>query len=280
MAENKMSGAITKATGAVAKATKPTMQSYLKSMEGEIKKALPSVITPERFTRMTLTALSSNPQLAETTPKSFLAAVMNCAALGLEPNTPMGEAWLIPSRNKNVLETRFEIGYKGLLSLAWRSGEIISITAEEVCENDNFSYSLGLNPTLEHTPAISDRGKPIFYYATFHLKSGGYGFKVMSVEQIREHAKKYSKSANSSYSPWNTDFDSMAKKTVLKKLLRTAPIKAEMARSLAADETIKHSISDDMSLVPDETEFVDVEPVAETLADEAPVEGVVEEVKE
>ena len=92
MAENKMSGAITKATGAVAKATKPTMQSYIKSMEGEIKKALPSVITPERFTRMTLTALSSNPQLAETTPKSFLAAVMNCAALGLEPNTPMGEA--------------------------------------------------------------------------------------------------------------------------------------------------------------------------------------------
>lgn len=280
MAENKMSGAITKATGAVAKAQPRSMKDYVQSMSKEIERALPSVITPERFTRMTLTALSSNPQLAETTPKSFLAGMMNCASLGLEPNSPLGEAWLIPTRNKGVLETRFEIGYRGILSLAWRSGEITSITAEVVREGDDFEFELGLEPKLRHIPARSGRGEPIYYYACFSTKDNGRAFKVMSIEEVREHAKKYSKSANSSYSPWTTDFDAMAKKTLIKAVLKYAPIKVELARNLAADGTIKHSISSDMSSIPDETSYIDVEPVVENSANETPVEGVVEEVKE
>lgn len=68
----------------------PTMQQYIKQMEGEIKKALPSVMTPERFTRITLSALSTNPKLAQCTPQSFLGAMMTAAQLGLEPNTRLG----------------------------------------------------------------------------------------------------------------------------------------------------------------------------------------------
>ena len=264
MAENKMSGAITKATGAVAKAQPKTMKDYVQSMSTEIAKALPSVITPERFTRMTLTAISNNPQLAECTPKSFLGAMMSAAQLGVEPNTPLGQAYLLPYRNKGVLECQFQLGYKGLLDLAWRSGEIISIYAETVYENDEFHYNLGLSPDLVHIPATENRGNPIFYYAVFKTKAGGCGFKVMSIEDIRAHAKKYSKASGSSYSPWNTNFDEMAKKTVLKAVLKYCPLKTEFHRDLAADTTIKTELSEDMSMGKDETDYIDVE------AEEAP----------
>ena len=88
-----------------------TMQDYIKKMQGEIAKALPSVLTPERFTRITLSALSTNPKLAQTTPKSFLGAMMTAAQLGMEPNTPLGQAYLIPFKNHGVLECQFQLGY-------------------------------------------------------------------------------------------------------------------------------------------------------------------------
>jgi len=87
-----MSGVIQNAVKNSVNAGKPTtMQDYINKMKGEIAKALPSVITPERFTRMVLSALSTTPKLAECTPKSFLGAMMNAAQLGLEPNTPLGQ---------------------------------------------------------------------------------------------------------------------------------------------------------------------------------------------
>ena len=93
-----------------AKKGAPKLADYVKSMEKEIAKALPSVITPERFTRITLSALSSNPELQNTTPQSFLGAMMTSAQLGVEPNTPLGQAYLLPYRNKGVLECQFQLG--------------------------------------------------------------------------------------------------------------------------------------------------------------------------
>ena len=254
-------GAIGKA--AAAKATvvstpQKTMKDLIKSMEGEISKALPSAITPERFTRMVLSAISSNPKLAECTPKSFLAAMMNAAQLGLEPNTPMGQAYLIPYKNKGVMEIQLQIGYKGLIDLAYRS-DVTIIQAHEVCENDEFEYELGLDPVLKHKPALTDRGDVILYYATFKTKNGGYGFEVMSVDDIKKHASKYSQSFNSSYSPWTSNFDEMAKKTVIKKCLKYAPLKSEFAKQISTDETIKTNISEDMYAEPDETDYIDMD---------------------
>lgn len=183
-------------------AGRPAMQQYIKQMENEIKKALPSVLTPERFTRIVLSALSTNPKLAETTPQSFLGAMMTAAQLGVEPNTPLGQAYLLPYWNskKNCYECQFQLGYKGLLDLAYRSGEISVIQAQVVYSEDEFSYSFGLNPELKHIPAKSDRGEPTHVYAIFHTKSDGYGFEVASIESIRLHAQKYSKSYGSG--PW------------------------------------------------------------------------------
>ncbi len=227
------------------------MQDYIKKMQGEIAKALPSVLTPERFTRITLSALSTNAKLAETTPQSFLGAMMTAAQLGLEPNTPLGQAYLIPYRNHGVLECQFQLGYKGLIDLAYRSGEVSTIQANVVYENDEFEYELGLEPKLRHVPAKSDRGDPVFFYAVFRTKDGGYGFDVMSVDDVRAHAKKYSKAFSNG--PWQTNFEEMAKKTVLKRVLKYAPLKTDFVRGLSADETIKTQISEDMFSVPDET---------------------------
>ena len=238
-----------------AKAEKKTMQAYIKAMEPAIKKALPSVITPERFTRMVLSALSSTPKLAECSPQSFLAAMMTAAQLGVEPNTALGQAYLLPYRNYGQMECQFQLGYKGLIDLAYRSGEVSVIQAHTVYENDVFEYELGMDPKLRHVPARADRGEAVAYYAMFKTKDGGYGFEVMSVDDVQRHAQRYSKSYGSGTSPWRSNFDEMAKKTVLKRALKYAPLKSDFVRGVAQDETIKAELSDEMYAVPDETVF-------------------------
>lgn len=238
-----------------AKAEKKTMQAYIKAMEPAIKKALPSVITPERFTRMVLSALSSTPKLAECSPQSFLAAMMTAAQLGVEPNTALGQAYLLPYRNHGQMECQFQLGYKGLIDLAYRSGEVSVIQAHTVYENDVFEYELGMDPKLRHVPAKADRGESVAYYAMFKTKDGGYGFEVMSVDDVQRHAQRYSKSYGSGSSPWRSNFDEMAKKTVLKRALKYAPLKSDFVRGVAQDETIKAELSDEMYAVPDETVF-------------------------
>lgn len=253
-------GIIAKSAGAVAKQGK-TLNDYIKSMKGEISRALPSVITPERFTRMVLTAVRTTPGLAACEPMSFLAAMMSAAQLGLEPNTPLGQAYLLPYKNKDkgITEVQFQIGYKGLIDLAYRSGEVELVQAQCVYANDKFECEYGLEPKLKHIPADSDRGELVKVYAMFRTKSGGYGFEVMSVDDIRKHAQKYSKAYASSYSPWKTNFEEMAKKTVVKKVLKYAPIKSDFVRAVVQDETVKREISEDMYSVPTEVEFVDVD---------------------
>lgn len=239
---------------------KPSLQGLIRTMEPEIKKALPSVITPERFTRMVFTALSSNKKLQACTPESFLGAMMQAAQLGVEPNTPIGQAYLIPYGN----QVQFQLGYKGLIDLAYRSGEVQSIQAHEVHENDIFEYELGLNPKLKHVPAMKDRGQVILYYAVIKLKNGGEGFEVMSREDVDQFARAKSKTYKNG--PWQTDFDEMAKKTVLKKVLKYAPLKSDFAKQVKEDETIKTSIAENMTDLPDET--VTIEAEAQTPQDE------------
>ncbi len=214
-----------------------SLQDWVQVMLPQISRALPSVITPERFTRVVLTALSSTPQLALCTRDSFLGGMMLAAQLGLEPNTPLGQAYLIPYRNnkKGVMECQFQIGYKGLIDLAYRSGEVASVQTHCVYANDEFDYELGLEPVLKHKPTTGARGDLIAVYAVFKLKNGGYGFEVMSADDINAHMRKYSKAANKGNSPWQTNFDEMAKKTVLKRVLKLAPLRSEFARGVVAD---------------------------------------------
>lgn len=238
------------------------MGDLLKRMHTQIEKALPSVITPERFTRIALTAYSRNEKLQECTAESFLGSMMQAAQLGVEPNTPLGQAYLIPYRNRGVMEVQFQLGYRGMIDLAYRSGEVQNIQAHEVYENDTFEYELGLDPKLRHIPALKDRGEVILYYAVFKLTNGGVGFEVMSKEDVEAFAKKKSKTYGTG--PWQSDFDAMAKKTLVKRLLKFAPLKSDFVRAVTADETIKSGISENMADLPDETVTIDAETTAPT----------------
>ena len=132
-------------------------------------------------------------------------------------------------------------------------GNAISNGNIVVYENDEFTCEYGLDPKLTHKPADHDRGDPIKVYAVFKTKSGGFGFEVMSMEDVRKHAAKYSKAYSSSFSPWKTNFEEMAKKTVLKRVLKYAPLKSDFVRAAVQDEVIKKDLSADMYDVPAES---------------------------
>ena len=234
------------------KVDKPkTLVDWINTMKPEIERALPKHIDADRIARIAITTIRTNKDLQSCEPMSFVAALMQASQLGLEPNTPLGEAYIIPYKDKGIPSARFEMGYKGLLSLAHRTGEYQTIYAIEVYANDEFDYAYGLEPFLTHKPAEEPEGEPIRYYAVYHLKNGGKEFRVWSKKKIEKHATQYSQAFKKGWtSPWKTDFDSMAKKTVLKDLLKYAPKSIEFAKALSMDETIKHEVAGDMSEVP------------------------------
>lgn len=239
-----------------------SIKDYIKLYENQIARALPSVLTAERFSRMVSTAITKNSKLAECTPQSFIGAMLTAAQLGLEPNTPLGQAYLIPYGNS----CQFQIGYKGLLELAYRSGDIKTLEARCVYENDEFSIEYGLNPNLIHKPCFRDKGELIGVYAVYHINNGGYAFEFMSKQEIEEHRNQYSKSCKNKDSAWQTDFESMAKKTVIKKLLKYAPLKTEFVRAVSEDEqnkTIEFTEENEILILNDEENTVN-----EVVADE------------
>ena len=246
-------GIIAAASNKPTKANKPMqIKDYIKSYEKEIAKALPNVITPERFARMATTAVTQTPALASCTPQSFIGAMLTAASLGLEPNTPLGQAYLIPYGGN----CQFQLGYRGLIELAHRSGDIKSIEAHVVYANDEFDFEFGLEPRLKHKPAKKDRGDITWVYAVYHTKDDGYGFEVMSVEDINKHRAKYSKAKNS---PWDSAWEEMAKKTVIKKVLKFAPLKTEFMRAMVTDETTTDAVIEngDLELVQGEYEVIE-----------------------
>lgn len=207
-----------------------------------IAAVLPRHMTPERMLKIALGALRTTPKLMECTTESLFGAVVLASQLGLEPNSPLGHCYLIPYYNgkKKTTEVQFIPGYKGLLALARRSGEIISIAAHAVRENDLFEFEYGLNETLRHVPARSNAGDIIAFYAVAKLKGGGYQFEVMwrdQVDVIRNNSQGY-KSAQKfgSDSPWTTHYEEMGRKTVIRRLVKYCPMSIELSTAVALDE--------------------------------------------
>lgn len=227
-----------------------TVSDLLNDLTPEIQRALPKHMNADRISRIAMTVLRTNEKLRKCNPMSFMGALMQSAQLGLEPNTGLGQAYLIPYGN----EVQFQVSYKGLIELAHRSGEYTAIYAHEVYENDEFSYSYGLEKNLKHVPADIPEGDPIGYYAVYKLSNGGYDFTYWSRAKIDKHALEFSKAVQKGWtSPWKTNYDAMAKKTVLKDVLKFAPKSIELQKAVSADSTIKTEVSDDMSMIIDVT---------------------------
>lgn len=208
----------------------PTVQQTIEQLKPQIMRALPKGMTADRFTRIVLTTLRTTPKLMECNPQSLLAAVMLSAQLGLEPG-PLGHAYFVPYGR----EVTFIVGYKGIIDLARRSGQIKSIEAREVCENDLFEYEFGLDPKLRHVPAMGDRGAPKLYYGVAHFVDGGHYFEVMSLADIEKFRARSKAKDNG---PWKTDYSAMAKKTVIRRMAPFLPVSSETARAIEADEGI------------------------------------------
>lgn len=209
-------------------------------MGPELARAVPKHVTPDRMARIVVTALRTTPKLALTTQASFIACVMSCAQLGLEPNTPLGHAYLIPRENKRAgtVECTMIIGYQGMLDLSYRSGYLTSVDVDVVKKGDVFEYARGLRPRLEHVPsedANRERQAVTHAWAVFHLKGGADASAVLSRAQI-ELRKGRSASAGASFSPWKSDYDAMCAKTVIRAGWKWIPKSSEMSRALALDE--------------------------------------------
>lgn len=207
-----------------------TMTEYLASVAPRLAQYLPKGMDPDRFMRIVIRALIQNPALGNCTKASLVIAIGEAAELGLTPNGPMGLCALVPYRNtkKNVSEAKCLVMYKGLLELMYRSQKFQVITADEVCENDEFKYEKGMNPVLKHIPALKDRGEPTIYYAYYKTTNGGFDFVVMSREECLEWGKDYSRAFSDKDSPWQTAEAEMCKKTVLRKLAKYSPVAVDI----------------------------------------------------
>lgn len=224
-----------KANGNKPQSPAQTIAAYLKKMGPEIEKAMPKHMDADRLARIALTTIRTTPKLLECNISSLMGAVMQSAQLGLEPGL-IGHCYIIPYGK----EATFIIGYKGMIDLARRSGHIESIYAHCVYENDEFEYELGLHPKLVHKPASKDRGKMQYAYAVAHFKDGGYQFEVMDIDEI-EKRRKRSKAAKNG--PWVTDYEEMAKKTVIRHMWKYLPISVEIQQQAAQDEVVRKDVT-------------------------------------
>lgn len=206
--------------------------TLLGDMKDQFALVLPKHLTPDRLVRIAITQLRINPDLKNSDPASFIAAIMTSAQLGLEPDGILGHAYLVPFNKKGKLLKQVQLipGYKGLLTLARNSGEVQSISAHEVCKNDKFDFAYGLNERLEHIPAAGERGDITHFYAIAKFKDGSHHMDVMTVQEINK-IRSTSKSSGSG-SIWENHFVEMGKKTIIRRIAKYLPLNVQRAAAL------------------------------------------------
>lgn len=219
------------------------VQAFFEHNKPTLVAVLPKHLSADRMLKIALGALRTTPKLMECTVESLFGAIVTCSQLGLEPNTPMGHAYLIPfgNRKANRTDVQLIIGYKGLVDLARRSGQIESISARIVHENDDFDVEYGTVDEIRHKPLIfGDRGDVIGVYAVGKLKDGGRQFEFMSVAEvnkIRDGSQGYQTAVryNRTDNPWISHWEEMAKKSAIRRLCKYLPMSIEMASAVALD---------------------------------------------
>jgi recombination protein RecT len=235
------------------------IRALLEQSKKQMAMALPKHLTADRLLRVAMTSIQKNPKLLDCTQQSLLACVMTCAQLGLEPDQFLGQAYLVPYGNVCTLIP----GYRGYIALARRSGEVQSVSSQVVYDNDRFLLQYGIEEKLEHTPADGDRGNVKGAYVIFKYKDGAYSFDYMSKGDI-DKIRKRSKAANDG--PWVSDYDEMAKKTVIKRHVKLAPLSVEFAHAVALEDRANMGESQADLLGMDNGDVIDTEPIEDAAA--------------
>ncbi len=240
-------------------------KSVMSGFKAQITDALPVHLknNAEKYMRQAIMQFNQNPKLQECTPISILTALMTASGLGLDLTPQLGQCYIIPYENRkkignkwvSVPEAQFQLGYRGVIALAYRSEQVLRIEAHIVHEKDYFKFSRGLNPVLEHEDSTEeDRGAITYVYALATFKNGGYAFDVWPIAKVIAHAKKFSKSyfvkdyrtgemVINQKSPWATNFEEMARKTLILAIWKYLPLSSELLMAGMTDESIHDNAS-------------------------------------
>lgn len=214
-----------------------TIFSIIEKSKPQFELAAPKGANVDRNVRALVTLVKSTPALQKCDPATLMSCAMRVMDLGLELNSALGHAYIIPYGQVAQLQ----IGYKGILSLAKRSGEVSSVTAREVYSNDVFSFSYGVDDSLIHEPKLKDRGEIIAVYAIAKFKDGSSQFEVMSIDDV-EKVRATSKMKNST--PWTQHYGEMARKTVIRRLFKYLSISVELNEAIGLDEQADRGAQD------------------------------------
>jgi recombination protein RecT len=212
------------------------VQQFFEANKNALAAVLPKHMHADRMLKVAMHALRTTPALSQCNVQSLMGAVVQCSQLGLEPNTVLGHAYLVPFNNKKARKTDVQLilGYKGLIDLARRSGQIESIGAYPVHENDDFHIRYGTDPGIDHSPSIDgERGRVIGFYAVARFKGGGHQFEFMSrheVDQVMASSQSRGK-----YGPWAEHYVEMGRKTVIRRLAKYLPLSIEFATAATLD---------------------------------------------
>lgn len=252
-------GAITKASTEIQQHKQSGgFDALLKRYWPRISAVMPKHMNPDRMFQLAISCYNQTPKLNQCTPETVLSCLMKCSALGMEPSAVdgLGRAYILPFFNKKTgrMEATLILGYKGMIDLARRSGEIKDISARVVHAGDEFEYEYGLTEGLRHVPSTEPvDGRPMTHvYMVAHFKDGGHYMDVMSKAEV-DIIRKRSKSPNSG--PWVTDYEAMARKTVIRRAFPYLPVSVETEQDVAADDTTPVVYDDDgIQLFPDSVE--------------------------
>ena len=230
----------------------------LKKYWPRISAVMPKHMNPDRMFQLAISCYNQTPKLNNCTPETVLSCLMKCSALGMEPSAVdgLGRAYILPFKNKNTgkMEATLILGYKGMIDLARRSGEIKDISARVVHAGDEFEYEYGLTEGLRHVPSTDPiDGRPMTHvYMVAHFKDGGHYIDVMSKAEV-DSIRKRSKSPNNG--PWVTDYEAMARKTVIRRAFPYLPVSVEVESAVAQDDTTPVVYDDEgIQIFPDSIE--------------------------
>ncbi len=254
--------------------TKMGMTAYL--TQDAVKDQINKVIGGKngtRFITAIISAVNNNEQLQQCTNQSILSAALLGESLNLSPSPMLGYYYLVPFNDRNKGKVaQFQIGYKGLIQLAIRSGQYKKINVMAIKEGE-LEYFDPLNEDIKVNLMVSDwnareKAKTIGYYATFELTNGFKKSIYWSKEHMEAHAEQYSMGykAKKGYTFWEKDFDAMAYKTMLRQLLsKWGIMSTEMMSAIDSDEAV---INEDGTKTYVETEEIIDAPAAEPKQEE------------
>lgn len=266
------------------------------------KEVSTTYLSGDKMVRLCINAIRKTPELMNCDPATVLGAMMTSASLGLEPNTPLGQAYLIPYKGRkkvgnewvNTVDCQFQIGYKGMLALAHRNPKVVSIQAEAIRREDHFEHCIGSETFLRFRKTLTERGDLIgsFCHVVYQTEYGK-GEIVMvlplaEIEKSRDNSQTYRSlkaQADSgkdwakkklAESPWVKWEDQMAAKTAIRRAFSQIPVTPDLAIAANLDSTADDGGVDWGAMA--DPEFAasviegDAEPINEGGEEDAPTE--------